>query len=295
MDPLELLKSGEDFDLTVTIGDRSFQLHSLVLKSGSKYFRSCESFATVANGGGKSHEFSPDEVDANAFDSILAFIYAKRFKPPEKCTVSDWKRIFVLGDYLQVQGFQDYMNDRSGDASPFKGMKSLIEEEAKSQERPILWLVDQCHSSAHLKCCGPLQDALLDILLSELNSALGVCRPACSFVVKTFFHKRFGHAHSQPAQWTPRSSVVQEDLSLISEVCEKLLAAAAAGDETPLERRAVKRRVAELEEENSRLKEEADKLKKLSEDGARVKEQLAVAKDMLQGVSDVIAPLLITK
>lgn len=292
MEPLELLKSGEDADFTISIGEQQFQLHSFVLRAGCKYFRSQGSFASATSGGRNAHTFPPDEVDPRVFQAILTFIYGKVFEPPEKCTADEWKKAFILADYLQIQGFKQYMLGEPG----FKQMKRSIEAEATTQDSPNLWLVEQLQKASPLESCAPLQRALLAVVLAQLMQ-----RPACAYFIRTFFHAKIGSNSEVTEQWKHNAAVSHADISFIVEICGKLVTSVLAADEAPLEQKGCKRRAHELMEENALLREKQAKLQKLEEENTTLKEQLQKAKDAhkeqlqkakdaLKCLSDVLVP-----
>lgn len=280
MEPLQILRSGEDANLTIKIGEREFKLHSFVLKAGSKYFRSSSSFTAVANGEGSTVHLPAEEIDPRVFEALLTFIYAKVFEVPDKYSVEDWRKTFVLADYLQVQGFQEYMS--SGE--PFDKMKTSIEVEASENQSnsPCLWLVEQLQITASLAPCSALQRALLAVLQPTLQD-----RPACAFFLRAFFHKKIDSGGVEE-RWSGRH-VVHDDMAYVAAVCERLLAASLGGaDEAPLEKQACKRRIHQLEGENARLREELPKVRKLEEENARLKEHILKAREALKGLSDAL-------
>jgi len=280
MEPLQILRSGEDANLTIKIGEREFKLHSFVLKAASKYFRSSSTFTAAINGEGSTVHLPAEEIDPRVFEALLTFIYAKVFESPENYSVEDWRKTFVLADYLQVQGFNEYMS--SGE--PFDKMKTSIEVEASKNESksPCLWLVEQLQITATLASCSALQRALLAVLQPTLKD-----RPACAFFLRTFFHKKIDSGGVEE-RWCNRH-VVHDDMAYVAAICERLLAASLGGpDETPLEKQACKRRIHQLEGENARLREELPKARKLEEENARLKEHLLKARAALKGLSDAL-------
>ncbi|CAE8723282.1 unnamed protein product [Polarella glacialis] len=153
MDPLQLLESGADSDFTVTIGERSFLLHSFILKQGSPYFRSLQTSGMKECSG--TCTLPVELVVPQIFEAILPFIYARRLGHVELKAEALYS-MFELADYFQLADFESYMGQKevqaAGDKPPFQAMLDCIQEHSWEQLRDAnersKWLVQECNRAA---------------------------------------------------------------------------------------------------------------------------------------------------
>ncbi|KAK8102315.1 hypothetical protein PG984_015461 [Apiospora sp. TS-2023a] len=107
----EVLVSGEFSDVKVVCGDRTWNLHMIILRAGSPFFKKVDE--------GRSEEARRDDLDLSSHkpcevQGIITYIYTSKITSDleKDQSLETYIRIFELGDFFGLSGLCAYGADK---------------------------------------------------------------------------------------------------------------------------------------------------------------------------------------
>eukprot|EP00929_Paragymnodinium_shiwhaense_P050885 TRINITY_DN25619_c0_g4_i1.p1 TRINITY_DN25619_c0_g4~~TRINITY_DN25619_c0_g4_i1.p1 ORF type:complete len:341 (+),score=39.30 TRINITY_DN25619_c0_g4_i1:129-1151(+) len=187
MDALELLRSKEGADFTVSVGSETFQLHSFIMKVGCKYFQGRFESGLFDCKSKTAHAFDAAHVDAKVFAALLPYIYAKRLDSIRDMTMDQVVGLFELADYLQLPSFDDWMREHHIETFKERIDAEVVGEEVDGEisDEKARWLLQQLVKVRKAKFPASALAEALSSCLSQYLANTDKC--LCTYALKEYF------------------------------------------------------------------------------------------------------------